>query len=507
MKTTATLICALLTSTTAFSQEASWVDGYVIVGIPNGFGVVQQAIDAIEDSLDITVTPESEFRMPCTWYEEEDEIDLVQLHGYEFQGVGEGPSVESVVAVYNSTGLHAFPRYLYQTSQYSGDYFENYHRGPVFWPDSLFLRQTPYPLGGEDPGTGLRYTRIVESWSEVDIGNYQEVCLQINDTSVWWHHKDIGYNLWQNLGEDVDHDGKTIRWYPEDGGGWYFDDWDVNYEDDDGNGLVDDLVGWDFISNDNNPVPDFETFSHGTAVASVAGAATGNWTGMSGVAVHGAVRIQPMRCGYGDEIDGWAAIDALNYAIWTLLHGGPDGQGQPVVVNMSWIGFMPWSALETMVECLWNYGGIPVCAAGNYGNTWELYPAAYHFGPIATASTKDNVKAEWSSYGPWVYPDGIAAPGEDILVMWAYVRPWEQRVSYITRSGTSFSAPHIAAAIANFWSQHADLTNEEVRAAALQHFYKPEDYQINDPNPDDVPNYYGHGILDALDLMLHGQQE
>ena len=237
MKTTPTLICVWMAEiTTAFAQQVSWVDGYVIVGVPNGFGTYQQAIDEIEDSLDITITLENQMNIFCSWYEEEDEIDLVQLHKYEFQGIGEGPTVEGVVAVYNSTGLHAFPRYLYPTLQYGGDYFENYRQEPVFWPDSLFLEQTPYPLGGEDRRTGLRYTKTVESWSEAT-GTQQEVCLQINDTGVWWYHRDLGSNLWQNLGEDIDHDGTTIKWYAEDGGGWYFDAWDVNYVDDDGNGF------------------------------------------------------------------------------------------------------------------------------------------------------------------------------------------------------------------------------------------------------------------------------
>ncbi len=506
MRNAAVLLCVLfLAGTSTISAQESWFDNSVIVGVPDGFDPFQEAIGQIEEDLNILITPEDAIEIFCAWYVEGDEINAIELHEFEFQGLaGTGPTVPEVIAAYESVGLHAEPRYMYETFQSPRMKFS--HREPVTIPDSLFLKQVPYPLGGTDPETGFRYTKIVESWGEVDTEDFQEVVLQINDTGVWWYHKDFGPNLWQNLGEDLNNDGSTIHWYPDEGI-WYFDAYDINGIDDDGNGLVDDFIGINaYPPVHNDPAPVFDHRCHGTMVASVAGAVTGNWSGMSGAAVPGVVKIQPVKCGNANTIDSWAAVRALNYAVWTTLHGGTDRGPVPVVVNMSWGGLFESRLIESMLDCFTAYGGIPVFAAGNFGSSWTVYPAAYHYGPILTASTKDNVRAVWSSYGPWMYPDGLAAPGKDVLVMEMDVSPGDVNLSYIRESGTSFSAPLVAASIANFWSQHAEFTNEDVMTALRQHFFKPEDYDINDPHPDSVSEYYGKGIVDVLGLMRHGQE-
>src|SRR5690606_14977192 len=91
------------------------------------------------------------------------------------------------------------------------------------------------------------------------------------------NHTDLHSNVWNNLGEDFDNDGRTLEW---NGSSWVLDPGDLNGIDDDNNGYIDDLVGWDFAENDNDPMDDN---GHGTHVAgTVAGdGSAGTQTGIA----------------------------------------------------------------------------------------------------------------------------------------------------------------------------------------------------------------------------------
>ena len=153
------------------------------------------------------------------------------------------------------------------------------------------------------------------------------------------------------------------------------------------------------------------------------------------------------------------------------------------------------------MECFKREGGLPVFAAGNYGNQWQTYPAAYQLGLIVTASNSLDERAEWTSHGIWTWPNGLAAPGDDVLVMIANIFMGDISFRYDLADGTSFSAPLVAALAANYWSVHPEMTNEEVMNALLESVYKPEDYPEVNPDPYTLPNYYGRGIVDAAALF------
>jgi hypothetical protein len=73
-----------LVRTVAVSAQTEWYEDYVIVGIPNGFSTFQDAVDEVENMLEISITSEDEMTLLCYWVYGDDEIETVQLHQFEY---------------------------------------------------------------------------------------------------------------------------------------------------------------------------------------------------------------------------------------------------------------------------------------------------------------------------------------------------------------------------------------------------------------------------------------
>ncbi len=495
-----TLVMLFLAGPVALVRgDPQYEDGVVLVGVPaqadSVLGTFQEITGVVESMVGVDLVTQDSMDFYCNMVWGDDDIDMAVKMGWNSRS---NVSVQDVVDAFLSLGIYAQPNYRYDTFQYTRSQTPIPRDRAVPVPLDLYSRfQVPYPLGGEDLQSGLRYTKVTESWSYAD--GTDDVILQVNDTGGIWGHPELGPNVWQNLGEDADGDGATIVRVV---GGWLFDPDDENGVDDDGNGLVDDLIGWDFMDHENDPAPNWDGFVHGNAVGSVAGAVDFNGVGMYGVA-RPPVRLQFVRTGSWGWIWTWPAIDGLGYAIFNNLM-----RGTHVVANISW-GALSWPPsddyfLEHQVECFKREGGLLVFAAGNYGDTMQTYPAAYHQGLIVCATDRSNLRAPWSTYGPWIWPDGLSFPGNLVIVMRADVFMGDADISYGFASGTSFSAPGVAGAAANYWAAHPGLSNDEVMAAVLSSVYAPANYPGVNPDPDSVEEYIGTGILDALELMQSG---
>jgi subtilisin family serine protease len=151
--------------------------------------------------------------------------------------------------------------------------------------------------GSRAPQPGLTLINAPLVWAEGDSG--QGVIVSNIDSGTDWDHPDLINNIWQNLGEDADADGKTLEW---NGLSWVFDSGDINNVDDDSNGRIDDFIGWDFASNDNNP--NESSGSHGTATA---GVVAGDGTNGTQTGVAPRAQLMNLRYDGAGESAFWAA--------------------------------------------------------------------------------------------------------------------------------------------------------------------------------------------------------
>ncbi len=270
-----------------------------------------------------------------------------------------------------------------------------------------------------DPQYASQYAHALtdaELGWDIETGD-SSIAIAIIGTGVELLHPDLAANIWQNTGETP---GNSI--------------------DDDLNGFVDDVNGWDFLSGDNDPTPVGST--HETAVAGVAGAAANNAEGVAGVAWN--CRIMPLRVAY-TSIDVAAAID---YAT----------ENGAKVINMSFGNYDPPkygpdSIVEDAVDDAFAAGIVLIATAGNDNTADVRYPAGLD-PVIAVAATTDiDERASFSNYGSWIT---LAAPGDDILST-------SGPTGYATVDGTSFAAPYVAGVAALLLSADGSLSPTSVR--------------------------------------------
>ena len=259
------------------------------------------------------------------------------------------------------------------------------------------------------------------------------VIVAVVDTGIDFSHPDITANIWTNTREIAD-----------------------NGLDDDANGYVDDVHGWDFIGltytnpvQSNNPV---DHFGHGTHVAGTIAAVGNNGIGVIGVAWN--AQIMPVK---GLDDSGQGLDSTLGPAIIYAANNGAD------VISNSWAGPGQSQTISDAVSYAHNLGAVIVVAAGNNSSdARNYYPANLSDAITVAATDPDDVLAYFSNYGSKI---DVAAPGVDILSLRAAGTSLGTPVDiYYTRaSGTSMATPHVSGTAALILSQHPDYSNEDVR--------------------------------------------
>ncbi|MFH1862353.1 MAG: S8 family serine peptidase [bacterium] len=267
---------------------------------------------------------------------------------------------------------------------------------------------------------GLERIGAVTAWDKTS--GSAAAPIAIIDTGCEMDHPDLIGSFWVNSDEIPD-----------------------NGVDDDGNGYVDDLNGWDFVDAPSFPAAgDYldrdhdpsDEMGHGTAVAGICGAAINNSIGIAGLAPECPLMI--LRAG---NSEGYLQEDDVAAAILYALDNGAK------VANLSFGDTQASSLLETVVQYASNEGLLLVAAAGNYANSNLVYPAAFGFTLSVGACDENNGRAPFSSYGATL---DLLAPGSGIvstILEGSYG-------AFLGGNGTSYAAPFVSAAAGLLFTLH-----------------------------------------------------
>lgn len=321
----------------------------------------------------------------------------------------ERPEAEALAALAaDGPWTYAEPQFLYHPSFQPNDW------GEYLWG----LHNTG--LGGGRAGADLG---AFAAW---DLGRGQGVVVAIVDTGLDTTHPDLRPNLWTNTAEIAG-----------------------NNRDDDGNGYVDDVHGFDFVRRRGDPV---DHDAHGTHVAGTVGAVGNNGEGVVGVAFQS--RLMGLKFMEGNQ-GGTAsqAAEAIRYAV----------RNGATVINASWGGPGSSTTIRNAIQYARQNGVIVVAAAGNEGannDTVASYPANYDLDNVLSVAASDRRDrlASFSNYGRTKVD--LAAPGVDIVS----TLPGGD-FGYM--DGTSMACPHVAGALAVLRSARPQATVTELRAAIL----------------------------------------
>jgi len=264
-----------------------------------------------------------------------------------------------------------------------------------------------------------------EAW-DVTTGD-ASVLVGLIDSGVDHKHPDLKANIWTNPKE-----------IPGDG------------LDNDGNGYIDDVHGWDFVNQDSDP---FDDLSHGTHCAGTIGAVGNNGKGVVGVCWRVSIAAMKIFDGGGNPAAMSDIVDAVRYATSIGVR----------LTSNSWGGGPRSTELEQAIAEAGAGGVLFVTSAGNHkGNNdlYPTYPASYECNNIiaVAASTGNDTLASFSCFG--MESVDLAAPGVSV---WSTL-PGNK---YGKKSGTSMAGPHVAGVAALLFAQQPMFSGEQVRDAIL----------------------------------------
>ncbi|MGD8780624.1 MAG: S8 family peptidase [Ignavibacteria bacterium] len=288
-----------------------------------------------------------------------------------------------------------------------------------------------------------------EQWSLEKIDAYgawkitkgdSSIIVAIIDTGIDYLHPDLQNQMYINQAEDIN--GNNL-----------LDENDFDGIDNDGNGFVDDISGWDFVDKflDSDSLEDGDFFDwdadpmdendHGTAMAGILAAESNNSIGLSGVAPD--IKILNLRAfdknGEGEEDDVAAAI------LYAVQMGAK-------IISMSFGDSQYSQLLQDVIQYAHGQGVVLIGSSGNSGSDEPHFPSGFNE-VIAVGATDENDNvASYSNIGSTI---DLVAPGSDVVTTGT-------DGSYLNATGTSASSPHVAGAAALLLSLD-DLENDEIK--------------------------------------------
>ncbi|MAN58209.1 MAG: hypothetical protein CMC08_00035 [Flavobacteriaceae bacterium] len=329
--------------------------------------------------------------------------------------------------------------------------------------DPLFARQWgmkndgTFPLAPAEAGVDIK---MEQAW-EIEKGS-PDLIIAVLDSGAKWDHPELAGRLWTNPDEILDG------------------------IDNDNNGYIDDVNGWDFAYEDANP---WDDVGHGTNIIGLLASNSDNATAYAGLNWNSKIMNIKMLNEDNAYLDGAWAVDAIYYAV----DNGAD------IINMSW-GGPAFTAMEDAIQYAHVNGVVLTAAMMNFDNDTPYFPAAYAETIAVGSIDPDGDRSSpfyWdpnsgSNFGPHI---DLIAPGN-----YTYNITNTSNSNYnIYWGGTSQAAPHVAGVASLLLSQDPSLTPGQVRTILTT----TADDGTGDPI-EDTPGFdqfYGHGRLNAFEAL------
>ncbi len=342
---------------------------------------------------------------------------LVRLHSM-------GQSLLDLATYYEnqSTTNWIYPLFFHEGNPMESDDKQKHHSAFEFFWKKIYAELSSL-LTPNDPDFSKQYHhQVINSLAAFQLHTGDPaIIVAVTDAGTKLDHEDLENAFWQNKNEIPD-----------------------NQIDDDQNGFIDDVNGWDFSDDDHNPNPGFE--SHGTIVSGVISAQLNNHKGVVGVAP--GVKLMPLRF-FGGKNE-WTSEIVLNSYKYAADNGAK-------IINTSYNidNFAKDPIYLAALDYVYQKGLLVFVSAGNYN---YLNPRRCVLDQIllVTGTTAKDEKSKVSNFGRGM---DLASPSEEILST--------SNSGYAKLTGTSMSSPSAAGVAALIWSKNPSWNKEQVAAKLL----------------------------------------
>jgi len=370
------------------------------------------------------------------FYQAIDSKDLQLVYKVAFSNIHD---VENLI---NDLSSHPSIEYAEKVPLCVTSYTTNDPQGPTFSTNQWFLNT----IGAQNAWNVFNSTSNGTS----------TITVAVVDNAIARTHPDLSANIWTNPGEIAS-----------------------NNIDDDGNGYVDDVNGYDVGDNDNSVLPPNTSWSHGTHCSGIVGARNDNSVGISSIGHN--VKIIPVKATANS-----AGSNAVTNGYGGIVYAA---RCNAKVISLSWGGTVSSITDQSVINYAWGRGCIIIAAAANDGNNVLHYPAAYTNVYAVANTTQTDTKNSSSCYGTWV---DISAPGTSIYST-------IPNTGYGNLTGTSMACPLVAGLAGLMLSKNAYMTPTQVLNCISS--TAANIYTIA-ANSTYAPNQLGAGRIQAYQAML-----